>query len=108
MPGRGTTDASFVVRRMKEEYRNKKKKLYMCVVDTQKAFVRVPRKVMEWAMRRKGLPESIVRVVMSHYYEAKAKVRVGSKLSEEFLVQVGVHRGSVLLPLLFAITVEVK
>ena len=39
-------DALFVVRRMQEEYRDKKKKLYMCFVDI-KAFDRVPRKVME-------------------------------------------------------------
>ena len=30
MPGRGTTDALLVVRRMQEECRNKKKRLYMC------------------------------------------------------------------------------
>ena len=30
---------------------------------------------------------------------------MGSELSQEFLVQVGVHQGSVLLPLLFAIAV---
>ena len=29
MPGRGTTDALFVVQRMQEEYWNKKKKLFM-------------------------------------------------------------------------------
>ena len=34
------------------------------------------------------------------------KVRVGSELSQEFWVQVGVHQGSVLLPLLFAIVVD--
>ena len=55
MPGRGTTDALFVVRRMQEECRGKKK-LYMSFVDIEKAFDRVPRKVMEWAMRKKGLP----------------------------------------------------
>ena len=53
MPGRGTTDALFVVRRMQEEYRDKKKKLYMCFVDIEKAFDRVPRKMMEWAIKRK-------------------------------------------------------
>ena len=92
---------------MQEEYRNKKKKLYMCFVDIEKAFDRFPRKEMEWAMRKKGLPEVIVRVVMSLYHEAETKVLVGSESSEKFLVQVGVHQGSVLSPLLFAIAVDV-
>ena len=33
MPERGRSDALFVVRRMQEEYRDKKKKLYMCFVN---------------------------------------------------------------------------
>ena len=107
MPGRGTTDALFVVRRMQEKYRDKKEKLYMCFVNIEKAFDRVPRKVMERAIRKRGLPEVIVRAVMSLYHGAKTKVRVGSELSEEFLVQVGVHQGSVLSPLLFTIAVDV-
>ena len=44
---------------------------------------------------------------MSLYHGAKTKVQVGPELSEEFLVQVGVHQGSVLLPLFFAIAVDV-
>ena len=55
----------------------------------------------------KGLPEVIVRAVMSLYHGAKTKVRVGSESSEEFLIQVGVHRGSVLLSVLFAIAADV-
>ena len=38
---------------------------------------------------------------------AKTRVRVGSAYSEEFEVNVGVHQGSVLSPLLFAIVVDV-
>ena len=79
----------------------------MCFVDIEKAFDRVPRKAMEWAMRKKGLSEVIVRAVMSLCHGTKTKVRVGSKLSEKFLIQVGVHHGSVLSPLLFAIAVDV-
>ena len=56
MPGRGTTDALFVVQRMHEEFRDKEKKLYMCFVDIEKAFDRVPRKAKAWAIRKKGLP----------------------------------------------------
>ena len=36
---------------------------------------------------------------MSLHHGAKTKVRLGSDLSEEFLVQVGAHQGSMLLPL---------
>ena len=41
---------------------------------------------------KKGLPKVIVRAAMSFYYGTKTKVRVGSELSEEFLVQVGAHQ----------------
>ena len=107
MPGKGTVGAIFIVRRMQEEYQKKDKKLYMCFVDIEKAFDGVPRKVMEWAMRKKGLSEVIVWAVMSLYDGAKTRVKVGSAYLEEFQVKVGVHQGSVRLPLLFAIVVEV-
>ena len=62
--------------------------------------------VLEWAMRKRGIPEAMVRAVMSLYEGAKTRVRVGLELSEEFEVKVGVHQGSVLLPLVFAIVVD--
>ena len=68
----------------------------------EKAFDRVPRKVMEGVIRKKGLSEVIVRAVMSLYDGAKTRVRVGSAYSEEFEVKVGIHQGFVLSPLLFA------
>ena len=100
-------DAIFIVRRMQEEYQKKDKKLYMCFVDVNKAFDRVPRKVMEWAMRKKGLLGVMVWAVMTLYDGAKTRVRVGSAYSEEFEIKVGVHQGSVLSPLLFAIVVDI-
>ena len=105
MPGKGTVDAIFIVRRMREVYQKKDKKLYMCFVVMEKSFDRVPRKVMEWAMRKKGPSEVMVRAVMSLYDGAKTRVRVGSAYSEEFEVKVGVHQGSVVSP--FAIVVDV-
>ena len=73
----------------------------------EKAFDRVPRKVLKWAMRKRGIPEVMVRTVMSLYESAKTKARVGLELSEKLEVKVGVHQGFVLLPLVFAIVVDV-
>ena len=47
MPGKRTVDAIFIVRKMQEEYQKKDKKLYICFVDMEKAFDRVPRKVVK-------------------------------------------------------------
>ena len=49
MPERGTIDAVFILRRLQEEYHAKGKKLYMCFVYLEKAFDRVPRKVLKLA-----------------------------------------------------------
>ena len=77
MPGKGTVDALFMARMLQEKYGKKKRKLYMCFVDLEKAFDRVPRKVIEWALRKTGANENLVRVVMQLYEGAKTKVKVG-------------------------------
>ena len=58
-------------------------------------------------MRKKEIPEFLVRSVMSLYEGAKTSVRVDSELSEEFDVKVGMHQGSVLSPFPFAVVVDV-
>ena len=105
--GKGMIDPVFILRRLQEEYLDKEKKLNMCLVDLEKAFDRVSRKVLEWAMRKRGIPKAMVRPVMSLYEGAKTSVKVGLELSEEFKVKVDVHRGSVLSRLIFAIMVDV-
>ena len=80
--------------------------MYKYFVDLEKAFDRVPKRLMEWATRKKGLPEILVKAVMSLYERAETKVGVGSGLSEEFSVKVGVHQGFVLSPLLFAKVID--
>ena len=106
IPGRGTIDTIFVVRQLYEKYLAANKRLYMAFVDLEKAFDRVPWKVIWWALRKLGVEEWIVRLVQGMYANERSRVCVSEGYSEEFEVKVGVHQGSVLSLLLFIIVLE--
>ena len=79
----------------------------MSFVNVEKASDRDPGKVVEWAKRKKCIPEALARAVMSLHKGAWTKVKVGTRFSEEFELNVGVHIGSVLSPLLYALVADV-
>ena len=74
MPDRGTTDAIFILRQLQEKHLAKNKKLYFAFVDLEKAFDRVPRKVIWWAMRKLGIEEWIVRFMQAMYNNTRSFV----------------------------------
>jgi len=55
LKGKGTTDAIFIVRRIREKFRAKGKKLYFDFVYLEKAFDWVPRDVIRRAMYKLGV-----------------------------------------------------
>ena len=66
LAGKSTTDAIFIVRQLQEMYGAKKRKLYHIFVDLKKAFDKVPREAVTWALRRKGVPERLVSMLYDH------------------------------------------
>ena len=99
MPGKGTVDAIFAVRQLIEKYGKIGKELYLVFVDLEKAFDCVPRELIWWALRKKGVIEPEVRAVMEMYKEVETAVKLEGEISEWFEVTVEVHQGSVLSPL---------
>jgi len=95
-----------MARQMQENFRVKGKKLYFVFLDLEKAFDRVPREVISWAMGKLGVEEWLVSAVMSMYIGAKTVFRTVCGNSKRFEVKVGMHQGSALSPLLFVIVME--
>jgi len=100
MKGKGSTDAIFTVRQMQENFRVKGKKPYFGFVDLEKAFDRVLREVIRWAMRKLGVEEWLVSAVMSMYTGAKTVVRTVYGNSSGSELKDGMHQGSALRTLL--------
>ena len=88
------------MQQLQEKHQAKKKKLYHAFVDLEKAFDRVPREVVRWALRRLGVDEWFICIVMALYTEACTVVKTDAGLGESFDVKVGLHQGSVLSSLL--------
>ena len=88
-------------RLIQENFRVKGKKLYFGFVDLEKAFDRVPKEVIRWAMRKLGVEEWLASAVMSMYTGAKTVVRTVYGNSSGFEIKVGMHQSSALSPLLF-------
>jgi len=95
-----------IVTQMQQKFRAKSKKLYFGFVDFERAFDRVPREVIRWAMRKLGVEEWLVSAVMSMYPCPKTVVRTVYGNSNGFKVKVGMHQGSALSPLLCVIVME--
>ena len=64
----------------------------VCFMGLEKTLDRVPRTELEWAIRKKGIPEVFVISVIGRYEGAKTRVRVDSELSEQFEFKVLQHQ----------------
>ena len=91
-PGRGTIDVIFIVRQMQEKFLAKKNELWMAFVDLEKAFDRVPREIVWWALRVVGVDVWIVKAIQAMYDGATTAVRLRDGESKEFGVKSGFTR----------------
>ena len=103
--GRGTTDGMFPLRQLVEK-KLEKQCMVLAFVDLEKPLTLSPRKMAMATLRWMGAPESEVRMVEAMYENTKGRVVVGSGMSNEFQVNIGLRQGSALSPLLFILVME--
>ena len=69
-PGKGTTDAVFIIQQLQEKHIEVHKDLFLTFVDLEKAYDRVPWDLVYWCLRKRGVPEKLVRLVEATYHGA--------------------------------------
>ena len=96
-------DHNIVLKTLADIYLNKRKRLYCCFVDYQKAFDAINRTKLWNKLLSSGISGRILKVIKNLYSQAKSCVNVSGKNSEHFSCNVGVRQGENLSPLLFSL-----
>ena len=107
-PMRGCQDQIFCLRQAIEKLYEKNKDLYLCFIDLEKAFDRVPRQKLFEVLSEYGIRGRLLEAIKSIYVGSKAAVRIDGEMSEAFDVEEGVRQGCCLSPLLFIISIKIK
>ena len=63
-------EAIFLIRQLMERYREQKKDLHMVFIDLEKAYDKVPRNVMWWALEKHKAPTKYITLIKDMYKDA--------------------------------------
>ncbi|KAH1266916.1 UPF0183 protein [Glycine max] len=107
MPGRSTMEAIYLLRRVMEQYRMDQQDLHLIFIDLEKAYDRVPRKILWKALEKKGVRVAYIRAIQDMYDRISTSVRTQGGESDDFPITIGLHQGSTLSPYLFTLILDV-
>src|SRR5438128_716715 len=106
MPGRSTMEAIFLIRQLVERYREQKKDLHMVLIDLEKAYDKIPRNIMWWALEKHKVPTKYITLIKDMYHDVVTCVRTYDGDTDNFPIKIGLHQGSALSLYLYALVMD--
>ena len=79
----------------------------MVFVDLEKVYDSLPSELIWYSLRRKGVSEAYINIIRGIYYRCKASVMTSGGNIKEIDIEVVLHQGSTISPLLFVIIIDV-
>nr|GFA30552.1 hypothetical protein [Tanacetum cinerariifolium] len=89
-----------------KKYRERQKDLYLAFLDLEKAYDSILRELIWKTLSDKGTPMRYIKVIHDMYKWERTCVRTPTGNTYYFLVDVGLHQGSAVIPYLFSLILD--
>jgi hypothetical protein len=78
----------------------------MVFIDLEKAYDKIPRNVMWWALEKHKVPAKYITLIKDMYDIVVTSVRTSDGDTDDFPIKIGLHQGSALSPYLFDLVMD--
>ena len=96
----------FLIRQLMERCREQMKDMHMIFIDLEKAYDKVPRNVMWWALQKHKVSSKYITLIKDMYDNIVTSVRTNDGDTNDFSINIGLHQGSALSLYLFALVMD--
>jgi Reverse transcriptase (RNA-dependent DNA polymerase) len=103
---RSTMEVIFLIRQLMERHREQKKDLHMIFIDLEKAYDKISRNIMWWALKRKLVSTKYVTLIKDMYTNVVTCVRACDGESDIFPIKIGLHQVLALSPYIFTLVMD--
>jgi Reverse transcriptase (RNA-dependent DNA polymerase) len=103
---RFTMEAIFLIRQLMKRHREQKKDLHMIFIDLEKAYDKVPRNIIWWALERKRVPTKYVTLIKDMYTNVVTCIKICDSESDVFSIKIRLHQGSTLSLYIFILVMD--
>jgi hypothetical protein len=85
-----------------EQYRERKKDIHIIFIDLEKAYDKIPRNIMWWALDKHKVLIKYVGLVKDIYNNVVTSARTSNEDTDDFTIRIGLYQGLTLNPYLFS------
>jgi hypothetical protein len=80
--------------------------MHMIFIDLEKAYDKVPRNVMWWALQKHKVLSKCITLIKDMYDNVVTSVQTSDRDTNDFPINIGLYKGSALSPYLFALVMD--
>ena len=91
MPGRSTTKAIHLLRRLMEKYKERKKDLHLVFIDLEKAYDSIPRSIVWDSLKSISISRGYIEIIQDMYGRVSTNIHTSVGMTESFPIKVGLY-----------------